>query len=103
MISLTREMIGIIFLLHCMSSLNFCVLRYVASIYYTSILVLIIYLLAVQRYEKPGCNSTLALRKMRRTLNNRQQYAFSELYNWRDEVARDKDESISYVLPTHML
>jgi exosome complex exonuclease RRP6 len=26
-----------------------------------------------------------------------------ELYKWRDNVAREKDESIAYVLPNHML
>lgn len=26
-----------------------------------------------------------------------------ELYKWRDGVAREKDESIAYVLPNHML
>lgn len=26
-----------------------------------------------------------------------------ELYKWRDTIAREKDESINYVLPSHML
>jgi exosome complex exonuclease RRP6 len=40
---------------------------------------------------------------MRRSLNNRQVYAFMELYKWRDALAREKDESIAFVLPNHML
>lgn len=48
-------------------------------------------------------NAQLALRKTRRSLNNRQLYAFTEIYKWRDDIAREKDESLGYVLPNHML
>jgi len=40
---------------------------------------------------------------MRRSLNNRQIYAFTELYKWRDTLARERDESLAYILPNHML
>ncbi|ODM99195.1 Exosome component 10 [Orchesella cincta] len=59
--------------------------------------------LCLKRYEKPGSNPQLALRKTRRSLNNRQLYAFSEIYKWRDGIAREKDESLGFVLPNHML
>eukprot|EP00118_Oscarella_pearsei_P010576 m.65841 g.65841 ORF g.65841 m.65841 type:complete len:634 (+) comp35333_c1_seq5:330-2231(+) len=36
-------------------------------------------------------------------LNARQIHAVKLLYAWRNSVARDQDESIGYVLPTHML
>lgn len=45
----------------------------------------------------------MALRKTRRQLNNRQLYAFTHLYKWRDAMAREKDESLNYILPSHML
>ena len=32
-----------------------------------------------------------------------QVYAYKEMFNWRDKVARTEDESIAYVLPNHML
>ncbi|CAL8095562.1 unnamed protein product [Orchesella dallaii] len=57
----------------------------------------------LKRYEKPGANPQLALRKTRRSLNNRQLYAFTEIYKWRDGIAREKDESLGFVLPNHML
>ena len=30
-------------------------------------------------------------------------YAYKEMFNWRDKVARTEDESLAYVLPPHML
>lgn len=30
-------------------------------------------------------------------------YALQGVYNWRDKIARDEDESTGYVLPNHML
>ncbi|XP_045473047.1 exosome component 10-like [Harmonia axyridis] len=39
----------------------------------------------------------------KRMFDKRQMYAFKELYYWRDQIARDQDESIGYVLPNHML
>ncbi|XP_062504252.1 exosome complex component 10-like isoform X2 [Corticium candelabrum] len=61
---------------------------------------------ALQVYEKPLLNDTSHLKlyyKLRRPLNDQQQKVFQSLYAWRDRVARDEDESPSYVLPNHML
>ncbi|CAG7729562.1 unnamed protein product [Allacma fusca] len=57
----------------------------------------------LKRYEKPTNNPQVALRKCKRPLNNRQLHGFIELFKWRDEIARQKDESLGYVLPNHML
>lgn len=42
-------------------------------------------------------------RKSKRIFDNRQLYAFKELFVWRDKIAREEDESTSYVLPNHMM
>lgn len=42
-------------------------------------------------------------RKSKRIFDNRQLHAFKELYFWRDKIAREEDESTSYVLPNHMM
>ncbi|KAK9890903.1 hypothetical protein WA026_012245 [Henosepilachna vigintioctopunctata] len=42
-------------------------------------------------------------RRCKRMFDNRQMYALKEIYRWRDELAREEDESTSYVLPNHML
>ncbi|XP_075213173.1 exosome component Rrp6 [Lycorma delicatula] len=42
-------------------------------------------------------------RKSKKMFDNRQMYALKHIYQWRDKVARDEDESIMYVLPNHML
>ncbi|GAB0091016.1 exosome component 10 [Sergentomyia squamirostris] len=41
--------------------------------------------------------------KSKKNFDNRQLYAFREIFNWRDGVAREEDESYGYVLPNHML
>ncbi|KAF9116697.1 exosome nuclease subunit [Mortierella sp. AM989] len=41
--------------------------------------------------------------KWNRALNNMQFAVFKALHAWRDQTARDEDESIRYVLPNHML
>ncbi|KAG0200226.1 exosome nuclease subunit [Mortierella sp. GBA30] len=41
--------------------------------------------------------------KWNRSLNNQQFAVFKALHAWRDQSARDEDESIRYVLPNHML
>ncbi|KAF9435230.1 exosome nuclease subunit [Entomortierella beljakovae] len=41
--------------------------------------------------------------KWNRSLNNVQFAVFKALHAWRDQLARDEDESIRYVLPNHML
>lgn len=42
-------------------------------------------------------------RKSKRIFDNRQLYAFKELFLWRDNIARSEDESYGYVLPNHMM
>jgi len=42
-------------------------------------------------------------RKEQRNFNNRQMYAFVQLHKWRDQIARQEDDSIDYVLPKNML
>ncbi|XP_046669774.1 exosome component 10 [Homalodisca vitripennis] len=39
----------------------------------------------------------------KKNFDNRQMFAFKELYAWRDKTAREEDESTGYVLPNHML
>ncbi|KAI1310556.1 exosome nuclease subunit [Mortierella claussenii] len=41
--------------------------------------------------------------KWNRALNNLQFAVFKALHAWRDQTARDEDESLRYVLPNHML
>lgn len=42
-------------------------------------------------------------RRSQKTFNNKQMYALLELHKWRDNTAREEDDSIGYVLPNHML
>ncbi|CAK9815186.1 Exosome component 10 [Anthophora quadrimaculata] len=42
-------------------------------------------------------------RKSKKMFNNKQLYAFKELHKWRDQVAREEDDSTVFVLPNHML
>lgn len=42
-------------------------------------------------------------RKSQKMFNNKQLYALKELHKWRDQTAREEDDSIAYVLPNHML
>ncbi|XP_063602725.1 exosome complex component 10 homolog [Penaeus indicus] len=62
--------------------------------------------ICLKRYEKPfiGPDSHMDLyRRSRKTYDAKQMYALRELYLWRDNVAREQDESPDYVLPKHML
>ncbi|KAI1717473.1 3'-5' exonuclease domain-containing protein [Ditylenchus destructor] len=62
--------------------------------------------LAYQVFEQPRFDPDghLELAKQsRRKFNNRQMAALKQLYAWRDSVAREHDESLHYVLPTHMM
>lgn len=62
--------------------------------------------LCKRKYEKPLLteDSHLELyRKNKKMFDNRQMYAFRELFLWRDRTAREEDESTGYVLPNHML
>ncbi|GJQ87053.1 Rrp6 [Trypoxylus dichotomus] len=57
-------------------------------------------------YIKPILNSDSHLdfyRKCKRLFDNKQMFALKELYQWRDKIAREEDESTGYVLPNHML
>lgn len=42
-------------------------------------------------------------KRNKKHFDNRQMFALKELYQWRDKIARDEDESTGYVLPNHML
>lgn len=42
-------------------------------------------------------------RKSKKNFDNRQLYAFKEIFLWRDKIARQEDESYGYVLPNHMM
>lgn len=42
-------------------------------------------------------------RKYKKLFDNRQLYALKEIFRWRDRVARDQDESTTFVLPNHMM
>ncbi|KAL1457914.1 hypothetical protein WDU94_008094 [Cyamophila willieti] len=57
------------------------------------------------KYEKPVFNPEgyIGIFRGHSLLNNQQMYALRELYKWRDKTARERDESIGYVLPNHML
>ena len=61
-----------------------------------------------QRHEKPTFISDQTyLEKMQRmnlnSFNSRQTYAFKELFNWRNLMARQEDESENFVLKDHEL
>ena len=56
-----------------------------------------------QRYEKPLEDYLKHLRKSNISFNSRQQYVYKELFDWRNKMARQEDESAMYVLPPHML
>lgn len=42
-------------------------------------------------------------RKTGRIFDNRQLFALSAIFEWRDKIARLEDESYAYVLPNHMM
>ncbi|XP_059093878.1 exosome component 10-like [Tigriopus californicus] len=63
-------------------------------------------LLCQTRFEKPLMTERSHLDfllKSRTMFNSRQLHALSAIFQWRDKVARQEDESPSYVLPNHML
>ncbi|XP_037948594.1 exosome component 10-like [Teleopsis dalmanni] len=62
--------------------------------------------LCKRRYCKPLFNNDSHLefyRKSKHIFDNRQMSALSEIFAWRDAIARKEDESYNYVLPNHML
>ncbi|CAG0916240.1 unnamed protein product [Notodromas monacha] len=57
-------------------------------------------------YEKPevfGQAYAMLESKCKAVFDVRQMSALKNLYEWRDTIARREDESVHYVLPTHML
>ncbi|VDN53439.1 unnamed protein product, partial [Dracunculus medinensis] len=56
-------------------------------------------------YSKPKFQRTgfEKLLQGRKSINNKQRYALSALWQWRDTLARLEDESHHYILPNHML
>ncbi|CAI4232688.1 unnamed protein product [Auanema sp. JU1783] len=58
----------------------------------------------LKTYEKPHSNSDYEkLLGSRNRFNSQQLFALSQLFKWRDAVARREDESTHYVLPNHMM
>ncbi|XP_029212610.2 LOW QUALITY PROTEIN: exosome component 10-like [Acropora millepora] len=60
----------------------------------------------LKRYEKPLFSSESfqrVLEKHKKAFNTEQVCAFRLLYAWRDNVAREEDESYGFVLPNHMM
>ncbi|KRT78455.1 hypothetical protein AMK59_8439 [Oryctes borbonicus] len=54
----------------------------------------------MQRYIKPILNNDSHLdfyRKCKRLFDNKQMYALKKLYQWRDKIAREEDESTGYM------
>ncbi|RUP43971.1 ribonuclease H-like domain-containing protein [Jimgerdemannia flammicorona] len=69
-------------------------------------------LTALRRYEKEGYDHEHGegsngwrwhLTKNHRTFNSQQFAVYKAIHAWRDQAAREEDESIMYVLPNHML
>lgn len=59
-----------------------------------------------RRYYKPTIREDSHLdifRKSKRVFDNRQLFALKEIYQWRDTLARQEDESYGYILPNHMM
>lgn len=42
-------------------------------------------------------------RQSHRVFDNRQLFALKAIFEWRDKIARQEDESYPYVLPNHMM
>uniref|UniRef100_A0A1A9ULZ2 Exosome complex component 10 homolog n=1 Tax=Glossina austeni TaxID=7395 RepID=A0A1A9ULZ2_GLOAU len=62
--------------------------------------------LCKKRYVKPVITLSSHLdmyRKSKQLFDNRQLYALREVFQWRDTIARQEDESYNYVLPNHMM
>ena len=64
--------------------------------------------LCKERYHKPVFRSDVSWQESLRKsninhLNSKQTFAFREIFNWRNGIARQEDESEFYILPAHML
>lgn len=63
-------------------------------------------IVCLKRYTKPIITDDTfkdMYQKSKRSFDNRQLFAMSEIFAWRDKIARLEDESYLYVLPNHML
>ncbi|KHJ89810.1 HRDC domain protein, partial [Oesophagostomum dentatum] len=60
-------------------------------------------LICSRMYRKPVFEKNGFRGLERRRLNSRQNAALQMLWYWRDQVAREEDESVQYVLPNHMM
>lgn len=63
-------------------------------------------LTCLKRYRIPPITDDSHLemyRVSKKVFNERQLYALKGLYEWRDRVAREEDESTGFVLPKHMM
>jgi exosome complex exonuclease RRP6 len=59
-----------------------------------------VFILFLQRYEKPVLREDSHMflyRRNKKLFDNRQLYALRELYRWRDRVSREDDESIGWI------
>lgn len=59
-----------------------------------------------KQYVKPKLDEMSAnelIRKSGKYFNSRQRLALNSLLTWRDDIARQEDESTGYVLPNHMI
>ncbi|KAM6977515.1 exosome complex component 10 [Aplochiton taeniatus] len=62
--------------------------------------------ISLKKYTKPIFTEDSymeLLKKQKKTFNTQQLAAFRLLFNWRDKLARQEDESTGYVLPNHMM
>lgn len=62
--------------------------------------------LCLQRYEKPLFTPNAyvgAIETLNLLLTPQQSNVFAALFEWRDRVGREQDESVGYVLPKHVL
>ncbi|GBM57592.1 Exosome component 10 [Araneus ventricosus] len=62
--------------------------------------------ICAKKYQKPLFDDDKYLelyKKNKKMFNAKQLYCLKELFEWRDSIARENDESIAYVLPNHMM
>ncbi|GIY19961.1 hypothetical protein CDAR_583751 [Caerostris darwini] len=59
-----------------------------------------------KKYQKPLFTEDKYLElygKSKKVFNAKQLYCLKELYEWRDKIARENDDSLAYVLPNHIM
>ncbi|GFR29338.1 hypothetical protein TNCT_245141, partial [Trichonephila clavata] len=62
--------------------------------------------ICAKKYQKPLFTDDKYLelyKKSRKRFSAKQLYCLKQLFEWRDNIARQDDESIAYVLPNHMM